>query len=73
MSRESLTKAITDAMMTHYESIVRLIVENPTVSLGDLRRAHGISQHDMWRAQTIFQIHRTRGKGSSAHKKSIKS
>jgi hypothetical protein len=72
MSREKLTKAITDATMSYLESIARLIAENPTIRLADLRRFHGITQHDMWRAQSIFHIHRTRGKGSSAHKKRIK-
>jgi hypothetical protein len=69
MNREFLTKAIADAKTAYFESIARLIVENPTVKLTDLRRKYDISRGDMSKAQRLFQIHRKRGKGSSAAKK----
>jgi hypothetical protein len=69
MSRESLTNAINAATMAHYESIARLIVDNPTVTLSDLRRQHNITQHEMGRAQEMFRVHRKTGKGSAAYRK----
>jgi hypothetical protein len=69
MNRETLNKAIDDAKFSFYESIAKLIVDNPTVTLAELRRQHGITHHQMWTAQTMFRVHRKTGKGSLAYKK----
>ena len=69
MTREFLSKAIADAKTAYLESIARLIIENPTVTLAELRRKYDISRGDMRKAQRLFQIHRKRGKGSPARKK----
>jgi hypothetical protein len=70
MSRDSLTKAITDAKFNYYESIAKLIVDNPTVSLAALRQQHRITHHDMWTAQKMFHVRRKTGRGSQAYKAS---
>jgi hypothetical protein len=44
-------------------------MENPAVSLPNLRRQHNITHHDMWKAQEMFQVRRKRGKGSLAYQK----
>lgn len=58
MSKSDLKKARADTEFTYYESIAKLIVDAPTVSLAELRKAHGITHHEMWRAQTMFHVHR---------------
>ena len=62
MNRDSLNKAIDSAKFSYYESIAKLIVENPAVKLADLRRQYGISHHEMWKAQEMFHVRRGRGK-----------
>ena len=42
-------------------SIAGLIADNPTVTLSDLRRQHHITQHERWRAQEMFRVHRKNG------------
>jgi hypothetical protein len=71
MNRDCRDKAIADAEFAYYESIARLIVDNPTVTLSDLRRQHHITQHEMSRAQEMFRVHRQTGKGSQAYKKPV--
>jgi hypothetical protein len=69
MNRDCRDKAIADTEFAYYESIARLIADNPTVTLSDLRRQHNITQHEMWRAQEMFRVHRKTGKGSAAYRK----
>jgi hypothetical protein len=69
MNRNSLTKAIDSAKFSYYESIVRLIVDNPGVSLADLRKQHGITHHEMWKAQEVFHVRRKTGRRSAAYKR----
>jgi hypothetical protein len=69
MNRDSLTKAIDSAKFSYYEGIARLIVENPTVSLADLRKQHCFTHHEMWKAQEMFHVRRKTGRGSAAYKK----
>ena len=69
MNRDSLNKAIDSAKFSYYESIAKLIVDNPTVSLADLRVKHGITHYDMWTAQEMFRVRRKTGKGSTAYRK----
>lgn len=71
MNKSSLKKARADAEFRYYKSIAKLIVDNPAVSLAELRKAHGITHHDMWKAQTIFRVYRKTGRGSLAYKFSI--
>lgn len=71
MNREILNKAIDDARFSYYESIAKLIVDNPAVSLAGLRKQHGISHHEMWKAQEMFRVRRKTGKGSQAYKNRI--
>lgn len=71
MNREILNKAIDSAKFSYYESIAKLIVDNPAVSLADLRKQHGITHHGMWKAQEMFHVHRKTGKGSQAYKNRI--
>jgi hypothetical protein len=71
MNRDSLNKAIDSAKFSYYESIAKLIVDNPTVSLADLRVKHGITHYDMWKAQEMFRVRRKTGKGSQAYKKPV--
>ena len=40
MNRDYRDTPIADAEFRYYESIARLIADNPTVTLSDLRRAH---------------------------------
>jgi hypothetical protein len=65
--------ALLDApsMMRLPGSIAKLIVDNPTVSLIDLRKQRGITHYQMWMAQTMFRVHCKTGRGSSAYKASI--
>jgi hypothetical protein len=44
-------------------------VENPTVSLADLRKLYSVSHHDMWKAQAMFHVRRKTGRGSKAYRK----
>jgi hypothetical protein len=69
MNRESLNKTIDGAKFSYYESIAKLIVDNPTVSLSDLRRLHSITHHEMWKAQEMFHVRRKTGQGSLACRK----
>jgi hypothetical protein len=69
MNRDSLNKAIDSAKFSYYESIAKLIVDNPAVSLADLRKQHGITHHEMWKAQEMFCVRRKTGKGSAAYRK----
>lgn len=43
-------------------------MENPTVSLANLRKQISITHHDMWLAQQMFGIRRKTGRGSQAYK-----
>jgi len=72
VSKADLKKARADAEFWHYESIAKLIVDNPCISLAELRRIHGITHHDMWKAQAMFHVHGNTGRGSPAYKSSIK-
>jgi hypothetical protein len=69
MNRTELEKAVAAKEFEFYESIARLIVDNPAVRLADLRKQHGISFHDMLKAQRMFQVRRKTGKGSPAYGK----
>jgi hypothetical protein len=69
MNREILNKAIDSAKFSYFESIAKLIVDNPAISLADLRKQHGISHHEMWKAQEMFRVRRKTGKGSAAYRK----
>ena len=69
MNRDTLTKAIDSAKFSYYESIAKLIVDNPAVSLADLRKQHGITHHEMWKAQEMFHVRRKTGRGSQAYRK----
>lgn len=71
MNKAELTKALDNAKFSFYESIAKLIVDNPTVSLAELRNQHGITHHQMWTAQKMFHVHRKTGRGSRAYKASI--
>lgn len=70
MNKAELKKAFDDAKFSFYEYSAKLIVDNPTVSLADLRMRHGISHYQMWVAQNMFKAHRKTGKGSLAYRKS---
>jgi hypothetical protein len=69
MNKAKLKKAFDDAKFSFYESIAKLIVDNPTVSLADLRKQHGITHYQMWMAQAMFHVYRKTGKGSLAYRK----
>jgi hypothetical protein len=69
MNKTELTKAFADAEFAFYESIAKLIVDNPTVSLAKLRNQHGITHYQMWTAQKMFHVHRKTGRGSRAYRK----
>ena len=69
MNKTELGKAKAAAEFEFYESIAKLIVDNPDVSLADLRKQHGITHYQMWMAQTMFRVHRKTGKGSLAYRK----
>lgn len=69
MNKTELEKAKAAAEVEFYESIAKLIVDNPTVSLADLRKQHGITHYQMWTAQKVFHVHRKTGKGSLAYQK----
>jgi hypothetical protein len=71
MNKTELEKAKAAAEVEFYESIAKLIVDNPTVSLAELRNQHGITHHQMWTAQKMFHVHRKTGRGSRAYKASI--
>ena len=71
MNKTELEKAKAAAEVEFYESIAKLIVDNPTVSLAELRNQHGITHHQMWTAQKMFYVHRKTGRGSRAYKASI--
>jgi hypothetical protein len=71
MNKAELKKALDNAKFSFYESIAKLIVNNPTVSLATLRKRYGITHHQMWTAQKMFHVHRKTGKGSQAYKSSI--
>jgi len=69
MNKAELKKAFDDAKFSFYESIAKLIVDNPTVLLAALRKQHGITHYQMWVAQSMFHVHRKTGKGSLAYRK----
>jgi hypothetical protein len=69
MNKTELGEAKAAAEFEFYESIARIIVDNPEVSLADLRKQHGITHYQMWMAQTMFRVHRKTGKGSLAYRK----
>jgi hypothetical protein len=71
MNKTELEKAKAAAEVAFYESIAKLIVDNPTISLAALREQHDISHYQMWTAQKMFHVHRKTGRGSSAYKASI--
>jgi hypothetical protein len=71
MNQAELKKALDAKRFEYYESIAALIVDNPTVSLADLRKQHSITHHEMWRAQEMFRVRRKTGKGSQAYKSRI--
>jgi hypothetical protein len=72
MNKADLKKAFADAEFAFYESIAKLIADNPAVSLAELRKRHGITHYQMWTAQNMFHVHRKTGKGSPAYRASIK-
>jgi hypothetical protein len=72
MDKADLKKVFADAEFSFYESIAKLIVDNPTVSLAELRKQHGITHYQMWTAQNMFHVHRKTGKGSLAYRATIK-
>lgn len=47
MNKTELRKAFADAEFAFYESIAKLIVDNPTVSLAKLCNQHGITHYQM--------------------------
>jgi hypothetical protein len=51
--------------------IAKLIVDDPAVSLATLRKQHGNTHYQMWRAQTMFRVQRKTGKGSLAYRKPV--
>jgi hypothetical protein len=69
MNKTELEEAKAAAEVEFYESIAKLIVDSPTVSLAELRKLHGITHYQMWVAQTMFHVHRKTGKGSMAYRK----
>jgi hypothetical protein len=69
MNKVELQKAFDDAKFSFYESIAKMIVDNPTVSLAVLRKQHGITHYQMRMAQKMFHVHRKTGKGSLAYGK----
>ena len=71
MNKAESKKAFDDAKFSFYESIAKLIVDNPTLSLAALRKRHGITHYQMWTAQKMFHVHRKTGKGSMAYRASI--
>jgi hypothetical protein len=71
MNKTELEKAKAAAEFEFYESIAKLIVDSPAVSLADLRKQHGITYYQMWTAQKMFHVHRKAGRGSRAYKTSI--
>lgn len=72
MNKAEVKKAFDDAKFSFYESIAKLIVDNPTISLAALREQHGVTHYQMWTAQKMFHVHRKTGKGSMAYRASIK-
>jgi hypothetical protein len=68
MNRTELDKAIAAKEFEYLESIAKLVADNPTVKLADLRQQYGITYYTMSRAQRMFQISRKRGVGSPAFK-----
>jgi hypothetical protein len=70
MNKADLKKAFADAKFSFYGSIAQLIVDNPDVSLAELRKRHGITHYQMWVAQKMFHVHRKTGRGSLAYRKS---
>jgi hypothetical protein len=72
MNKAELKQAFDDAKFSFYESIAKLIVDNPTLSLAALRKRHGITHYQMWTAQKMFHVHRKTGKRSMAYRASIK-
>jgi hypothetical protein len=71
MNKADLAEAFADAEFAFYESIAKLIVDNPDVLLADLREKHGITHYQMWTAQKMFHVHRKTGRGSLAYRKPV--
>ena len=69
MNKAELKQAFDDAKFSFYESIAKLIVDNPTLSLAALRKRHGITHYQMWTAQKMFHVQRKTGKGSMAYRR----
>ena len=69
MNKTELEKAKAAAEFEFYESIAKLIVDNPTLSLAALRKRHGITHYQMWTAQKMFHVQRKTGKGSMAYRR----
>jgi len=49
--------------------LAKLILDNPELSLKELRSKHGLSYWAVDRARRLFKLRRKRGAGSSAYKK----
>ena len=69
MNRDELKRAIDDKRIEYYKDVANLIVENPELSLKELRSKHGLSCWAVDRARRLFKLSRKRGAGSSAYKK----
>ncbi len=69
MNRDQLEEAIATERFEYYRSIAKLILDNPELSLEELRSKHGLSYWAVDRARRLFNLSRKRGAGSSAYKK----
>lgn len=67
MNRDQLEEAIATERYKYYRAIAKLIVDNPELSLKDLRIKHGLSCWAVDRARRLFKLSRKRGAGSSAY------
>jgi len=70
MNRDELKRAIDANRFEYYRSISKLILDNPELSLKELRSKHGLSCWAVDRARKLFKVNRKQGAGSSAYKKS---
>lgn len=69
MNRDQLEEAIATERFEYYRSIAKLILDNPELSLEELRWKHGLSHWAINRARTLFNVSRKKGAGSSAYRK----
>lgn len=69
LNRDELKQAISAQRFQYYKGVANLIVDNPDLSLEELRKKYGLSYWAVDRARRLFKLSRKRGAGSSAYKK----